>query len=236
MNYADNLKRLAQLAGDMGYEQDPDFNAILPAAIEFAELQILRDLDLLSTRVTDDSGKATQNRRTFILPTDVGTFIVLEVLRPIVNGVYGQPLLPMSRESIDMMFPSEIAPSQPSIPAYWAPLDQATVLIGPPPDQDYPMSAFGTMRPASLNPKSSVGTFISTQLPDLFLAAEASFMIGGWDKNWSPQGDDPATAAGWLAEYERRKSPALIEECRKKCQANGWSTRLPSPISTPPQS
>lgn len=235
MNYAENMTALAQLAGDSAYEQDADFAAILPSAITFAENLILRDLDLLSTRITDDGGKLTANSRVFPLPDTQGTFIVLEVLRPIVDGVYSQPLLPTSRETIDMLYPSSVAPSQPSVPQFWAPLDQASVLIGPSPDQAYPMSCFGTIRPATLGPKNVTGTFISNQLADLFLAAEASFMVGAWQKNWSPQGDDPSTAQGWIHEYERRKTPALIEEARKKCQAMGWTTRLPSPIATPPQ-
>lgn len=236
MNYAQNLSAVAQLCGDAAYEQDPDFAAVLPAAITYAENRILRDLDLLSTRVTDDTGKLTQNRRQFILPTDVGTFIVLEVLRPIVAGVYGQPLLPASRETIDMLYPSERAPSQPSVPQFWAPIDQATVIVGPAPDQGYSMSCFGTQRPATLDVKNATGTFISTQLSDVFLAAEMSWLFGGFQRNWSPQADDPATALGWEAEYTRLISPALIEECRKKLQANGWTGRLPSPIATPPQS
>lgn len=235
MNYAENLKFLAQMLGDSAYEEDADLRAILPAAITAAENRILRDLDLLATRVTDDTGRLTQNRRQFILPTDVGTFIVLEILRPIISGVYGQPLLPTSRETIDMMWPSEQAPSQPSIPQYWAPIDQATVIVGPPPDQNYYMQCFGTMRPASLNPKSQPGTFISTQLPDLFLAAQLCWLTGGWQKNWSPQADDPATAAGWEAEYARIRDPASVEEWRKKLQANGWSSRLPSKIAVPAQ-
>ncbi len=235
MNYRENLVALAQLAGDPSYEQDADFQAILPTAILFAENAILRDLDLLSTRVEDSTGKLTQNRRLFILPTDVGTFIVVETIRPIVDGVYGQPLLPVSHETIDMLFPGETAPSQPSVPQFWAPRDQATVFVGPAPDQDYYMCVFGTQRPATLDPKNNLGTFISTQLPDLFLAAEASFMIGAWQKNWSPQGDDPTTSVGWLSEYARRMNPALVEECRKKLQSGGWGSRLPSPIASPPQ-
>lgn len=235
MNYTENVRRLAQLAGDAAYEQDPDFNAILPAAIEFAELQILRDLDLLATRVTDDSGRLTQNRRTFVLPTAVGTFIVVEELRVIVNQGYQTPLWPMTKESLDMLFPSEAAPSQPSVPQYWAPLDQASVLVAPAPDQNYFVSCFGTMRPASLDPKTNLGTFISTQLPDLFIAAEASFMIGAWQKNWAPQAGDPTTAAGWLAEYVRRKTPALVEETRKRLASSGWGSRLPNATATPPQ-
>lgn len=235
MNWQQNLVAVAQMAGDPSYEQDGDFQAVLPSAIMAAENRILRDLDLLSTRVTDDTGQLTQNRRRFILPTDVGTFIVLEVLRPIVDGVYGQPLLPASRETIDALFPSEVAPSQPSIPQFWAPIDQATVLVGPPPDADYFMSCFGTQRPATLDPKNTVGTFISGQLSDVFLAAQLCWLTGGWQRNWSPAADDPATAAGWEAEYSRLITPSLIEEARKKLQGSGWSSRLPSPIAAPPQ-
>lgn len=236
MNYAENQRVVAAMCGDSSYEQDPDFMAVLPAAITYAENRILRELDILSTRVTDDSGTCTANRRTFVLPTDEGIFIVLEVLRPIVDGVYGQPLLPASRETLDMLFPSETAPSAPSIPAYWAPLDQARVLIAPPPDQNYPMSCFGTQRPATLDPKSSTGTFISTQLSDVFLAAQLCWLTGGWEKNWSPQGSDPGTAAGWEAEYVKLRDGAGIQELRSKLQANGWTSRLPSKIATPRQS
>ncbi len=236
MNWQQNLAAVAQLAGDPAHEQDPDFMAILPSAIMAAENRILRDLDLLSTRVTDDTGQLTANRRRFILPVSVGTFIILENLRPIsLDGVYGQPLLPTSRETIDMLYPSEVAPSQPSVPQFWAPIDQATVLVGPPPDANYYMSCFGTQRPATLDPKNDLGTFISTQLPDLFLAAQMAWLVGGVQKNWAPQADDQATAAGWEAEYKRLVSPSFTEEARKRVAAQGWSSRLPNPISTPAQ-
>lgn len=228
MNYQENLRALAQLLGDAAYEEDPDFTAILPQAISFAENLILRDLDLLSTVVEDDSGTLTQNRRRFELPTEEGTFIVTEQLLPIVDGVQQAPLLPTSRETIDALFPAEQAPSNPSIPQFWAPLDQTSVLVAPPPDQNYRMLVRGTVRPASLNAKSDVGTFISTQLSDLFLAAEMVFLRGQWQK--SAEG-----AATWAADYERRKTPALVEESRKKLAGQGWGSRLPSPISTPPQ-
>lgn len=228
MNWQENLRALAQLAGDAAYEEDPDFTAILPQAVSFAENLILRDLDLLTTVVEDNTGQVTQNRRRFVLPTDIGVFIVTEQILPIVDEVQQAPLLPTSRETIDALWPAEQAPSNPSVPQYWAPLDQATVLVGPPPDQDYSMLVRGTMRPASLNPKSDTGTFISTQLSDLFLAAEATFIVGQWLKN-----TERATA--WLTEYERRKTPALIEESRKKLQSGGWGNRLPSPVSSPPQ-
>lgn len=235
MNWEENKRTLAQLAGDAAYEEDPDFLAVLPAAVTFAENLILRDLDLLSTVVEDSSAQLTQNRRRFVLPTTTGTFIVLSQILPIVDSVQYPPLLPTSVETIDALFPSEIAPSQPSIPQYWAPLDQAAVLVAPPPDQDYYMLCRGTMRPASLDSKNTTGTFISTQLVDLFIAAEASFLIGAWQKSWTPQGQDPASAMGWMTEYERRKNPSLLEENRKRLQSAGWGSRLPGPLADPKQ-
>lgn len=235
MNYQENLRALAQMAGDAAYEEDPDFLAILPQAITFAENLILRDLDLLSTVVEDNTGQLTQNRRRFVLPTDVGTFIVTEQILPIVDGVQQVPLLPTSRETIDALYPSEIAPSDPSVPTLWAPLDQAAVLVAPPPSANYSMLVRGTMRPASLSPTNDTGTFISTQLSDLLLAAEAEFLIGHWQKSWNPQSGAPSTPQGWRDEYQRRMSPALVEESRKKLAGQGFGNRLPSPIATPAQ-
>jgi len=236
MNWQENVRFLAQLAGDAAYEEDPDFLAIMPQAIQFAENLIFRDLDLLSTRVVDNSGSVTQNSRVFVLPTEQGSFIVLESIQPKVDGVYLQPLLPTSPETIDMLWPSDVAPSNPSVPAYWAPLDQASVKIGPAPDRNYQCSCRGTVRPAALDPKSTSGTFISNNLTDLFIAAEAEFLIGAWQKGWNAQAGAPSTAQGWQQEYQRRMQPALVQECRAKLQANGWTDRLPSPIATPAQS
>lgn len=235
MNYADNLRAVAALAGDSSYEEDPDFLAVLPSAITYAENRILRELDLLSTRVTDNTGTCTANSRALVLPTDQGTFIVLEVLRLIVDGVGQPPLLPSSRNLLDAFYPSESAPSVPSYPQYWAPIDQESVLIAPAPDENYSVSCFGTVRPATLGPQDTTGTFISTQLPDLFIAAQMCWLIGGWLKNWSPQANDPTTAMGWEAEYTKLRDAAGVETLRMKLQANGWTSRLPSKIATPRQ-
>lgn len=246
MDWNDNLRQLAVMAGEAGYQDDPDFLAIMESCVIAGENRILRDFDLLSTRVTDDTGKLTQNSKLFILPRDVGTFIVIEQLRvitpstpPGARGIYGPPLLPASKDTIDWMWPSSLAFT--GVPTMWAPNDQASVFIGGPPDQDYLMSAFGTMRPASLSPKTDpntgkqMPTFISTQMRDIFLASEMIF-ITAEQHNWSAMGDDPASARNWTAEYQSLKTPGLIEEFRKKVQSVGFSTRLPSPtIDTPPE-
>ena len=108
-------------------------------------------------------------------------------------------------------------------------------MIGLAPDQNYYMSCFGTQRPATLDPKNTLGTYISTQMPDLFLAAQLAWLTGGFQRNWSPAADDPATAAGWQAEYKRLVTPALVEQMRMRLQAQGFGSRLPSPVASPAQ-
>jgi hypothetical protein len=234
MNYAENRRVLAQMAGDSALETNSDFQSILPACIASAELRIERDLDLLATRVTDETGKLTQNRKQLILPRTVGTFIVLDQLRVILPtvageaGIWGPPLLQVSKDVIDFTFPSEVAPSSPSIPTMWAPIDQATVNVGPPPDGDYLMSCYGTMRFAPLTPTTVGSTYISGQFRDLFLAAEMIF-ISAFQRNWSAQADDPAMSRSWVSEYERLATSADTEERRKQ----GVVVR--TAVATPPQ-
>ena len=242
MNWTENLKALAELSGESANEDDPDFLALMPTVIAAAENRILRDLDLLATRVTDNTAKLTQNSKLLVLPNDVGTFIVTEQVRVILpqpggggTGIFGPPLLWVSKDALDSLWPSEIAPSSPSVPNMCCPIDQATVGVAPAPDMDYGVSVYGTMRPAPLNPRTpDPGTFISTQMRDLFIAGEMLY-ISASQRNWSAYADDPQASASWTAEYERLMKAALVEELRKKLQSQGWGSRLPSPIATPPQ-
>lgn len=239
MDYAGNLSALAQFAGDAALATDPDFLAQLPVFISDGELRIVRDLDLLSTRVYDDSGRLTQNSRVFVLPTGVGVFQVVETLQVIdAAGIRHVPLIPLSKDCLDMMFPDEHAVGDPSVPRYWAPLNQAEVLVGPAPGlapngQNYLVQVFGTQRPATLS-AANPQTFIATWLTDLFLAAEM-IQVSAWQRLFSAMSEDPAAARDWNQEYERLLKGAGVEELRKKIQADGWATKQPNPVAKPPQ-
>jgi hypothetical protein len=89
MDYTENRRVLAQMSGDSALESNSDFQSMLPACIASAELRIQRDLDLLSTRITDETGKLTQNRKVFVLPETVGTFITVEEIRVIKPTIVG---------------------------------------------------------------------------------------------------------------------------------------------------
>lgn len=240
MNYADNLTYLAQYAGDGGYVTDPDFLAMLPIWITSAEQRILRDMDLLATRVNDTSGTLTLNSRLFTLPTASGTFQVVETVSLKMNttgGVTGTlytqpPLTWVSKEALDAIYPDDHAVGNPSIPAWVAPYGQNLIAVGPAPSAAYPVTVYGTQDPASLS-ETNTETFISTELPDLMLAAEM-IDVSAWERLFSAVSEDPAQARDWNQEYERLMKAANVEALRLKVQAAGWGARQPNPINLQP--
>lgn len=238
MDWNQNLVALAQDAGDSNLVSDPDFLAQIQRIVHAAERRIERDLDLLTTIVSDDSATLAPQRQQFILPTGVATFIVVESIQLMVNNVWQPPLDWISREAFPYVWPTRGAVGSPSIPRNIAPYDGASVLIGPAPDQSYGVHITGTQRPHSLHngvtivdddvtitpgSPADTGTFISTELEDLFLAAEM-IDVSAWQRLFSPQADE-AAAPNWLGEYERLKTPALVVESRKKLQSVGWGSR-----------
>lgn len=250
MNFTDNLNTLAEKAGQLAYTSDPDFLTELPRFIDAGEQRICRDLDLLSTRVDDSSGSLSEGRRKFVLPTAIGTFIVVESIRIMIGSVTQPPLIWLSRDALDFTYPNEGAVGAQSIPRYVAPNDQLSVIVGPAPSQSHPVKAYGTQRPQPLYNGATIaagtvtiapgsvaanGSFISTQLPDLFIAAEM-IEVSAWMRNFGAMGGEGDQAVSWTARYDSLITPALIEEARKKLQSpGGWGPRQPSPQARPPQ-
>lgn len=242
MNYTDNLNFLAQDAGDPEYAVDPNFLIQLPFWIESAENRILRDLDLLSTYVEDATGRLSQSRRLFPLPTGVGTFQVLSTIRVVLPGppiVVQPPLEPISREALDAFYPGGGPVGSPSVPKYWAPFDQSQIMVGPPPDQPYQVICYGTQYPASLNTQAtlgsgSTGTYISNELPDLFHAAEM-WLVCGWQRQFSGMADQADSAVSWENAYQNLLNGTNVLEARRRLASRGWSTAQPEQTATPPQ-
>lgn len=213
----------------------PDFNNALPRSIEYVENRMQRELDLLATYVTDESGAFTANSRKFTFPTDKGIYRVVTQIYPFLNGVRQPPLMPVSLEFLNAAYPSDtpLTPG-PSVPLYFAPNDDQTVIVGPAPDSAYTAGVVGTQR---LVPLSSTATsnFLTTSLPDAYIAAAMVWWAGQYERDYGTQANDPQLPATWETAYKTLMGPALVEEARKKFQAQGWSPRLPSPVATPPQ-
>lgn len=198
---------------------EANFVIILPTIIDQAEQRIYRDLDLLSTIVTDTSATTSASQRAFTLPQDQGRFVTVQSINIFNSSNERVPLTKVSREAIDLLWPSETAASATTIPSKYAPLTDQQVLFGPPPGAAFTVEVIGTIRPAPLS-ASNTTTFLSQYLPDLFLAA-SMVAVSGYMRNFGSQADDPKMALSWESDYQTRLASASAEEMRKKFQAFG---------------
>lgn len=213
---------------------DVNYNNWLPRAIEAGEQRMYRDLDLMSTHVVDTSGSLTANNRRFTLPSALGTFIVVEELTVLTAGGVRNVLLPTTKPYIDTIWPTDAAPTTPSVPTVWCPYDQSTVFVGPSPDVNYAVEVNGTIRPTSLS-ASNPTTILTTYLPDMFLAASMISWMG-FMRDYGQASDDPKMAMSWEQVYQSGFKGAAVEQLRVRFASQGWSARMPGPLAQPPQS
>lgn len=193
---------------------DDDFNAVIPDAIDYVENRLQRDLDFVASTATSIAGTMTANSRTVTLPTNLGTYIVASQIRPIVEGIRQQPLEPVSRPFLDFAWPNEASMGANTLPQQWCPNDQASVLVGPAPDQNYPFEVVGTVRFPQLS-ATNTSNFLTLQVPDLYVAASLVFFFG-YQRDFGAQAEDPGTAQSWENQYQTLLKSAQVEEARKE--------------------
>ena len=129
------------------------------------------------------------------------------------KGVRNQ-CTPVSKEWLDAVWGNQ---RNMAVPTNFAMLNDNTILFGPWPDQGYNVEIVGKYRPAPLyagNVPTNT-TYLSTQLPDLFLAA-AMVSATGYQKNYGAQADNPRDANSWLAEANKLLATAKMEDQRRK--------------------
>lgn len=230
MNYYQFVQRLAELTDTLKADVNPTI--VIPAAIDFAEQRIYRELDLLATRVVDSSTNVTAGSRTFNLPTTTGTFLVVESVNvstpssvAFASGTRN-PLMPVTKQFLDIVYPST---SYSNVPQYYAMQTNAQAVLGPVPDKAYPVEVTGTQRPTALS-SANPTTILTTMLPDLFLCAA---IIGVGDYMRANGISVPPTMERWEAQYKTLATSALVEETRKKYRTEGWTSELPSAQATP---
>ena len=214
-------------------ETDANWLAILPSAIDYAELRIYRDLDLLSTVQSNTSYSTVSNASKVTLAE--GTFVTLQNVNVITPAGTANPdagtrvpLLPVSKEYIQYAWPSS---SNAGVPQYFAMQDERSFTLGPWPNATYTLEIIGTIRPATLSAVNTT-TFISQYLPDLFLMASMIF-VSGYQRNFGRQSDDPQMAQSYESQYMALLKGATIEEYRRKFAASAWTSNSPSPVATP---
>ena len=217
MNYTEFV---ARMASTMVQEDtaDSDWQIMLGAAIDYAELRIYRELDLLDTIVADTSLVTTGGARLLsISDAQVGRFVKLHSVNAITpSGASSpdtgtrSPLAPVSKAFINALYPSS---AQNGVPRYYALIDSQTLLLGPWPDEAYKMELLGNIRPTPLSSANST-TILTLYFPDLFHAC-AMIFASGWMRNFGSQADNPQMAVSWEAVYEKLKDGAAIEEAKK---------------------
>lgn len=231
---------------------DENFQAIIPTMIEYAELRIQRDLDLMSTSTSihgsefvisagnrNISLKDDLGNNTIQLPDGSGYFVVSDQLNLILpvgqtnpdgEGAYRQPILATTKEFLDAVYGSSQL-AQRGVPKYYAAFNETLFFVGPVPDNEYYVEIVGTYRPNPLS-EENTSTFISKYLPDLFIMASMIY-ISGYQRNFGRQSDDPQMAQSYEAQYQALLKGAMVEEVRKKYEATAWSSQSPSPVATP---
>jgi hypothetical protein len=204
---------------------DANYVAILPAMITYAENRIYRDLDFLVT-VNTGTYSVTGGNRQVAIPT--ADFVTIQQVNLQASGVTS-PLLPVTKEYLDVVYPN---PTPASTPQYFAMLTQNTILLGPWPDTAYSVQVVGTIRPASMS-SSNQTTFISLYLPDLLIMASMVY-ISAYQRNFSGMAaNDPQMPVSYESQYQTLLKGAMVEEARKKFQSTGWTSMSPAPVASP---
>lgn len=223
---------------------DSAFNVIIPQMLNYAELRIQRDLDLLpSTTVNTAYSLTTGNNQISISSND---FVTVQTIS-LTSGTASNPLLPASKEFLQNVYNDSSITGE---PAYFAMYggDASTggntynnIIVGPYPDANYPLTITGTVRLQTLYPTlggdgyptlGTGNTFISVNLPDMLIMASMIY-ISAFQRNFGRESDDPAMAQSYEAQYQVLRQGAISEEYRKKFEGSAWSSDSTSPAATP---
>lgn len=211
---------------------DSNFLGILPEIIDYAELRIQRDLDFLNSVTTDSSQHLTVGSRSVTAPSNFVTIQQLNVITPSTvtvpdNGTRVS-LLPVTKEYLDSVWNSSATTG---VPVLFAMLTNWQIIVGPFPDAAYTVEIVGTQRETPLS-ANNASNYMSTYLPDVYLAA-AMIFASGWMRNFGSQADNPQMAQSWEGQYTNLLKSAMVEEFRKKFQASAWSSMSPPVVATP---
>jgi hypothetical protein len=245
LTYNGYVSQIATLAvvqtttsGSLVVGVDAAFNAILPQMLNYAELRIQRDLDLLPSLTSSSSFSTTPGSNQVSI--DANAFVAIKTIG-VVSGTQNIQLLPVSTEYLQSVW---FDTSAQGTPVCFAMIggDQSTygqtsniIQLGPTPDQAYPIIVRGIQRMQTLYVTTGSGTnttFISEYYPDLLIMASMVY-ISGFQRNFGRMSDDPQMAVSYESQYQALLEGATVEEARKKFQGSAWTANKPPAIATP---
>lgn len=215
LTYSTYKTALETLAAEQS--SDTNWTTILPRVIEYAEARCYRDLDILGLVTRDATTNLSANDRDFSLPTPSGgTWDTVTEINLIISSTR-TPLTKVSLPAMNMMWPSESAPTTTSVPSYYCHVTDTTIVVGPPLGASAgtaTVEVIGTITPTALS-DSNTTTYLSANYPDLLIAASMIF-ISGYQKNYGAQMDNPQQAQSWESQYKMLLESAQREEKSKR--------------------
>lgn len=232
-----------QTVGGVVQSTDANFQALIPQALNYAELRIQRDCQLLPLQTSADYA-VTAGSNLFSIPAS--DFVTVQTIWVNVNGSL-MPLTPVSKEWLQNVYPGM---GVQGAPKYFATVggDLATagvtstnILLGPVPDSAYPVEIFGMIRMPSLNnysdneaDASTQVTFISQWMPDLLVAA-AMIWTTGYQRDFGAMGqvDEAGMGVSWEGVYQGLLKGAQAEQGQERFQASAWSSMAIPVAATP---
>jgi hypothetical protein len=200
-----------------------NYNALLPRAVDFAELLMQQDpeLNLTLTRATLTSTCTISARA---VPKATG-LIYVDTFNIITPAGYVPDQLGSARTPLQLVNPGFInnafspatggSVSSPMLPRYVAWLDDSSFALGPAPDQPYVLEQGGTTRITPLS-ASNPTTPITLNFFPHFVAATMIYVSGAFQKNFGAQASTPQQAVSWRDVYSALKRGAGFEEAKKK--------------------
>lgn len=225
---------------------DAPIELSIPNMLNYAELRIQRDLDMLATR-TNNLYTLTIGVATLSLPVD--DFIVIETLKikqdvgPVDPAVSG-PMVPVSLEYMQNVYGTLSTPGTPRFFCMYGSdfgdnsNTQMNIVINPIPDYAYQVFVTGIARAPSLYKSASAGpadtayTYISSYYPDLLTMASMIY-ITMLQRNFGAVGDSPEMGMTYEKQYQALRIGAIQEENRRKQMGSAWSG-YSTPVSATP--
>lgn len=219
---------------------DDAFNTIIPQMLNYAELRIQRDLDLLPSQTSRTYALTTGNNQ---LQLDADDFVTLQTVQ-INSGGNIFTLLPVTKEVLQNVYGSSASTARPVwFAMYGGDLSTGgntynNIIVGPYPDANYAITITGTVRlptlyqSATTELANTATTFISTYFPDLLIQASMIY-IAQYQRNFGQASNDPAMGPTYELQYQNLLKSATVEEARKKFSAAAWSSMSPAVVATP---
>lgn len=243
-NYTSYVASLTSLLVAPDTQGQANLMVMLPNIIDYAELRMYRDLDLLTTLVPLVTTSIPFNRNLAVPSTAivVQSANMITPANTIPDNGTRNPMTRTTIEFINAAYPqSTTLGISPSVSQYYALQNNNTFSVGgsnytaifsSPPDNTYLVEFMSTVRPTPLS-AANANTVLTQFFPDMFLAASMIF-AAGYQRDFSAQSDDPKLAQSWENQYQLLKSSAETEELRKKAMSSDWTTFSPSQVAPRP--